>query len=136
VDGGPQAVSSVEFVGAAEAMEDLRRWGDQLGPAVAKAAAPFAQRVADMVANRVPVVSGALASSVEASDEDEGAGVTLGEGLAYAGWVEFGGSRGRPLVPEGRFLYPTALEAADEFAALAADVADETARSFPWTPAA
>jgi hypothetical protein len=84
-----------------------------------------------MVANRVPSCRAQLASSVEASDDDEGAGVTLRRpGLRRLDRVRR--LPGRPHVPEGRFLYPTALEAADEFAALAADVADETARSFPW----
>ena len=31
------------------------------------------------------------------------------------------GSRGRPLIPEGRYLFPTALEQEDEFAPMASD---------------
>ena len=34
--------------------------------------------------------------------------VTMGAGLPYAGWIEFGGGRGHPYRPRGRYLYPTA----------------------------
>jgi phage gpG-like protein len=125
--------ASVTFVGGEEAMADMRRWADQVAPAVAKASEPFARRVADLVAGRVPVLSGQLASSVEASADEEGAAVTMGEGLAYAGWIEFGGSRGRPHVPEGRYLYPTALEAQDEFGEVAAEAAADSVGRFSWS---
>jgi hypothetical protein len=131
--------SRVELVGGAAAMADLRRWADQVAPAVARAAGPFAERVADTVRSRVPHLTGQLAGSVEAGDDDEGGPgsiVALGGGVPYAGWIEFGGSRGRPYVPEGRYLYPTALEARDEYATLAADTAADTVGRFPWsTPA-
>jgi hypothetical protein len=58
--------------------------------------------------------------------------VGLGDRVPYAGWIEFGGSRGRDFVPEGRYLWPTVLQQEDEFAAFAADVATDTARSYPW----
>ena len=85
---------------------------------------PFAGRRRRARRRPVPHLSGQLAGSVEASSDDEGAGVGYGGGVAYAGWIEFGGSRGRPYVPEGRYLYPTALEAQDEFATVAAEAAD------------
>jgi len=128
--------SRVEIVGGPQAMADLRRWADQVGPAVAKAAAPFAERVADTVRNRVPVLTGQLAGSVEASTDDEaGPGVTvvMGDGVPYAGWIEFGGSRGRPYVPEGRYLYPSAAAATDEYAQVASDAATDTVGRFPWS---
>ena len=50
----------------------------------------------------VPRVSGALAGSVT-SEGDE---AIFGGGLPYAGWVEFGGTRGRPYFPEGRYFLP------------------------------
>ena len=129
--------AEVEFVGGDAAMADMNRWATELGPAVAKAAEPFARRVADLVANRVPVLTGQLAGSVEATADDEGAEITLGAGVAYAGWIEFGGSHGRSYVPDGRYLYPTALEATDEFEQVANDAADETIARFSWsTPSA
>jgi hypothetical protein len=132
--------ASVEWVGGPQAAADMRRWADQLGPEVAKRAGPFAERVADIVRGRVPHLTGQLASSVDAIDADEdqahGVGVSLGDGVAYAGWIEFGGTRGRPYVPNGRYLYPTAQEAAEEWATLAGDAANDTVSRFSWsTPA-
>jgi phage gpG-like protein len=125
--------SKVDFVGDEAAFADMRKWADQVGPAVAKAAEPFAQQIADRVANRVPVLTGQLADSVEATSDDEGAEVQMGGGLDYAAWIEFGGSRGRAHVPEGRYLYPTALEAQDEYTEVAEQAATESAERFPWS---
>lgn len=130
------AVSEVVFVGVDDAMADLRRWADQVSPAVAKAAAdPFAQRVADSVSARVPHLSGQLAGSIEATSDDESVAVGYDGSVAYDGWIEFGGTRGRPYVPDGRYLYPTALAAQDEFAQVAADAATETVGRFSWSTA-
>lgn len=125
--------SKVVFVGVAAAMGDLRRWADQVAPVVARASEPLAGRVASQVSGRVPRLSGQLAGSLEVSGDDEGAEVSMGAGLAYAGWIEFGGSRGRPYYPEGRYLYPMALEAQDEFATVAAGAADDSAGRFSWS---
>jgi phage gpG-like protein len=123
----------VEFVGADEAMADLRRWADQVAPAVAKAGGSFAQTVAQQVAGIVPVVSGDLRGSVDTGTDEDAVTVSIGAGLRYAGWIEFGGSRGRPYVPDGRYLYPTAQAAEDEYAAMAADAADDTVGAFAWS---
>lgn len=129
--------SQVTFVGSEQAFADMRRWADQVAPAVAKEIGPFAERVAQSVAGRVPYLTGQLADSVETVDDDDGVSVAMGDDVPYAGWIEFGGSRGRPYVSEGRYLYPTALEAQDEFAQAAADVAASTAERFSWsTPSA
>lgn len=127
----------VEFVGEEQAMADLRRWADQLGPEVARAAAPFAQQIAQRVAGIVPVVSGTLAASVHAGEDLGGdanaATVTIGDGVPYAGWIEFGGGRGRPYIADGRYLYPTAQAAEDEYAAMAADAAADSVGRFSWS---
>lgn len=129
----------VRLVGVNEAARDMTRWTEQLGPAVVAGAAPFAESLAARVAGKVPVLTGTLAGSVEVTDvtgDLPGIGVTIGEGVPYAGWIEFGGSRGRPLIPEGRYLYPTALEAEADFGQVASTTAEETAERFPWsTPA-
>jgi phage gpG-like protein len=127
--------AEVTFVGDEAAMADMRRWADQLGPAVAKAAEPFARRVADMVSGRVPHLTGQLAGSVMSDSDDEGTSVGYDGSVPYDAWIEFGGSRGRPHIPDGRYVYPTALEAQDEFAQVAGDAADESVRRFSWTTA-
>jgi phage gpG-like protein len=85
------------------------------------------------VRGRVPHLSGQLAGSVTSSTDDEGAGVGYDGSVPYDAWIEFGGVRGRPHVPEGRYVYPTALDAQDEFAAIAADAAADSAGRFAWT---
>ncbi|HKY66049.1 MAG TPA: hypothetical protein VJM49_06750 [Acidimicrobiales bacterium] len=125
---------AVQVVGAAEAFRDIDRWADQLGPAVTSRSDAFGATLAGRVRGEVPVLTGTLAASVETVALDEaGVGVAIGDGVPYAGWIEFGGSRGREYIAEGRYLYPTALEAEDEFVTLASDTADDTARSFPWS---
>ena len=132
------APANVEFVGVPEAtqaaaMSDLRRWADQVAPAVVRAAEPFAARVADVVRGRVPVLTGQLAGSVETASADDGVEVSMGDGVPYAGWIEFGGSRGRPYVPDGRYLYPSALAAQDEFIDVASNAASDTVERFAWS---
>lgn len=125
--------ADVKFIGADAALDDLRDWADQVAPAVAKAAEPFVQRVADTVAGRVPHLSGQLAGSVTSFSDDEGASVGYDGTVAYAGWIEFGGTRGRSYVPEGRYVYPAALDAQDEYATIAAEAASDSIGRFAWT---
>lgn len=67
-----------------------------------------AQQTASTVRNRVPVVSGRLRASVRDEMRGKVGVVTMGAGLPYAGWIEFGGSRGRRRARRGRYVYPTA----------------------------
>lgn len=128
---------SVKFVGAQAAEQDMHRWAEELGPAVTTKATNLAETVRSQVQAQVPVLTGTLAASVELVDDPEGVIVGIGDGVPYAGWIEFGGSRGRDAIPEGRYLYPTALAAEADYLQLAADAADDTARRFPWsTPTA
>jgi hypothetical protein len=127
-------VSEVVFVGVEDAFGDMRRWADQVAPAVAKAAAdPFAQRVAATVAGAVPRLSGQLAGSLESTSDDAGVAVGYDGSVPYDGWIEFGGTRGRAYVPDGRYLYPTALAAQDEFEQVAADAATASVGRFAWS---
>lgn len=126
---------AVKFIGADAAMDDLRDWTEHVAPAVAEAAEPLTQRVADVVSQRVPHLSGQLAGSLTTTRDDEGAGVGYDGSVPYDAWIEFGGSRGRDYVPEGRYIYPTAAEAGDEFAQLAGHAAAQSAERFPWSTA-
>lgn len=129
------APASVEFVGADAAMADLRKWADQLAGEVLKAADPFTQRVADTVASAVPHLTGQLADSVTTNQAEDGAEVGYDGSAVYAGWIDFGGGHGRSYIPDGRYLYPTANEAADEWYELAEETANDTVERFSWSQA-
>lgn len=125
--------SNVKLDGADEAAAEIKRWADQLGPVIAKAADRFGDQVADTVRHRLPHLSGQLAGSVDVDTNDDGLDVSLGSGVPYAGWIEFGGTRGRPYVPNGRYLYPSALDAEAEFARLVGDAAADSVERFSWS---
>lgn len=122
----------IQFIGLVEAYVSMEAWAVELGPALEAAAQAFGDDVAAETADKVPVVTGTLAGSVKAQPTADGVSVTIGQDVPYAGWIEFGGSRGRPLIPTGRYLYPTALAAEPDWATLAAKTAIETVGSFPW----
>lgn len=124
---------AVTFIGTEAAAADLKRWADQLAADVNKAAAPLGARIVGIVRGKVPRLTGQLAGSVEATADDAGVELSIGAGLDYAGWIEFGGSHGRPYIPEGRYLYPSVEEASDEFQQTAASAADDSASRFQWS---
>jgi phage gpG-like protein len=70
-----------------------------------------ATRRANYARSLVPQVTGRLAGSLTTTPTEEGSNLVMGDaGTPYAGWIEFGGTRGRPYMPEGRYFYPVALE--------------------------
>lgn len=126
--------TSIELVGEEAAARDMARWAKELAPALKDKAGPFAESVRGRVQGKVPVLTGTLAASVTVVEDETGVGVAIGgDDAPYAGWIEFGGSRGRALIPEGRYLYPTAADADAEYMQLAENVAEDTARRFPWS---
>jgi hypothetical protein len=117
---------------------DLRRWADKLTPAIVQGTAAFGSAQRDLIAsNRVPIVTGTLARSVvdEPVDDSDlaGRGIGMGEGVPYAGWIEFGGSRGRPHVPEGRYIDPTLVSHQDQFIKATEDAIASSIETFPWS---
>ncbi len=75
-----------------------------------------ATKVASAARRRLPKRSGRLAASVRPFGTQRKPGVRVGRARApYAGPVEFGGyPKGRPFVPEGRYIYPTFSEMAPQ----------------------
>ena len=126
---------SVEMVGEQQAMADLKRWAEQLGPDVTTGTRSFAETLAAQVTGQQPVLTGALAASVKVVPDEGGNAISLGEGLPYAGWIEFGGSRGRDLVPDGRTVYPTALRQQTQFADQLDTAVTQSINRFHWSSA-
>lgn len=93
--------------------------------------AAVAGQVAGQVRGVVPVISGDLAGSVTA-DPGPPVSVGIGDGVPYAGWVEFGGTRNRPYIGSGRYLYPTVQAAEPQVIAAAQQAADTETKGMQW----
>ena len=131
--------AGIEWIGGERAIADMNRWAEEVGPLVAKER-ELADNIRSEVSGDVPYITGVLAGSVAVFDidEDSGWGVGYDGGAdAYDGWVEFGGSRGRSLVPEGRWLYPISLAHEDDFVQSVVKIAEDSVEGFAWsTPSA
>jgi phage gpG-like protein len=110
------AIKVVGFDELVSGSEDLTRRIVKSSPRAMKTAVD--EVGAPMARGSVPVVSGDLRGSITT-----GAGVGrnygtaflgMGEGLPYAGWIEFGGTRGRSYIPKGRYLGPAADRATSQ----------------------
>ena len=99
---------SAEIRGIPELKRGSRTLVDHIDTAADKAFLSTADQVATIIGRKQPVLTGRLAASATADGVDHGASVAIGDGLPYAGWIEFGGTRGRAYVPMGRTVYPTA----------------------------
>ena len=106
---------SAEVHGIPELKRGSKRLFAHIDDGAGKAFVSTADQVATLIRARQPVDTGKLAASAGAEPADHGASVTLGDGVPYAGWIEFGGTRGRAYVPEGRTVYPTAEESKSMF---------------------
>jgi phage gpG-like protein len=118
------AEDPVQVKGWPQLAEGTARLAAEIEHTATENLAGVAAAVAGQVSGSVPVVSGALAGSVAASPGPP-VSVSIGAGLPYAGWVEFGGTRGRPYVGQGRYLFPH-VEAAEPLVTEAAQAAAES----------
>jgi len=105
---------TVEVVGVDALARDLGRLAAAGGPfdqATAEAARRILEPKAATLRTVVPHDSGAMAGSVNVKPLPLGAVLSEGDGIVYAGWVDFGGSRpqsgDRPYLPQGRYLFPS-----------------------------
>jgi phage gpG-like protein len=65
----------------------------------------------------VPKRTGRLAGSISVQRDQDGARLEMGgAGVPYAGWIEYGGSRGRPYVAGGRYVGRATEHADRDFA--------------------
>ena len=128
----------VQFVGLEDAQAALKRWAKTMLPGdFAKGTRPFADSMAGLIRNQVPVVTGALQSSVEPWPEPTNNGVGMGGAdTPYASWIEFGGSRSRDLVPQGRYVYPTVASHLSQLGNTASEATVLSIVRYPWPQAA
>src|SRR5215471_15030131 len=104
---------SVNVVGFDELVRGSRDLAGRISVKANSSLEGVARYRAGMVKAAVPRVTGRLAGSVDTTPVRDQYDVSIGsEAVLYAGWIEFGGTRGRPYMPQGRYLYPIAT--ADE----------------------
>jgi len=125
------AGADVQVVGARDAFRDLERVVERIDRSAALEARKQADRLVSLVVPKVPRVSGRMAASVAVDEIPGGATAGYDGSAPYAGWVEYGGSRGRPYVSGGRYLYPT-VDERDVERALEA-VADYEIARYSWS---
>jgi hypothetical protein len=102
--------AEVRVRGVPELGSDMRRMVDGIEDAAANAGQRTAQDVAELIRADVPRQTGALAGSVVVDDALGGNAVGVGYdgSVPYSGWIDWGGTRGRAYVAEGRYLMPAA----------------------------
>jgi hypothetical protein len=120
------ATSNAEAVAA-----ELDRWATTLRPMIYDNVGPLADILVQRARQVVPVVSGDLRASL-APQHTEG-GLNVVADVDYAGWVEFGGTRGRPYVAEGRYVYPAVVARQDELGTWLDQTVQQSIDRYPWT---
>jgi phage gpG-like protein len=100
---------TTQVLGLSELERGSKRLFEHIDEHAKTAFRSTADQVATLIGRKQPRLTGRLAASATASGTDKGADVGIGgPGVPYAGWIEFGGTRGRPYVSQGRTVYPTA----------------------------
>jgi hypothetical protein len=127
---------SVELEGLDELADGSEKLTEKIGETAGERLYGVAQNAGGEVQAKVPRRTGRLAASVKTAlaKNEKRASVRIGTRVPYAGWIEFGGTRGRPFIRQGRYLYPTALSSGREAEAKAAAerAANDEIRSFRW----
>lgn len=100
----------VEIRGVAEFNQGLDKLAANIEDAAPKELARVADRIADDVRGDVPKRTGALAGSVTSKQTARGATLSMGEGVPYARFVEYGG-RGFPRSAQGNYFGPAVEDA-------------------------
>jgi hypothetical protein len=125
--------AKVEVIGVDELLRGLRRLFADISQTADEEFEAVVDRKASGVSGDVPRLSGRLAASVISERMRGGARVGMGgPGVPYAGWIEFGGTRGRPYYPQGRYLFPISLAAEPELKSAGERAASKEIRGFPW----
>lgn len=131
----PDDPLDVRVIGFDELADGTRELVERIEARAQLDLAQVAGRKAGQARAVVPRVTGALAGSLlgEAAPEIGGAIAGMGDASTpYAGWIEYGGTRGRPYLPEGRYLLPVALSAGAEVQRTAYVSTDREVRGFRW----
>jgi hypothetical protein len=133
------AEAEVGVVGLRALARDFARAGDDRSGPLLKylkdAGRAAATPVADAARSAYPHDTGTLAGDVRISSTRTGATVRAGRAsVRYAGPVDFGGYPGeRPMIPNGRYLFPAAHSLAETSARTYAEALQRGLDNFPWS---
>jgi ribosomal protein L4 len=124
----------VEVRGVDELVAALPRYENHVWTAAKAAARVAAEHTSDQTQARLPRRSGRLAGSVRvAKRKGSRQRVSMGKArVPYAGFIEFGGIRGRPFMREGRYLFPASERSKDLFLRVATQETAKATRGFRW----
>jgi hypothetical protein len=100
---------SVEVLGVSELIAGTAQLADNIERGAGPAFLGVADEAAARARSSVHIDTGATAASILTRGEGKGALVSMGDGVPYASYEEYGG-RGWPHTGTGNFLYP-AVEA-------------------------
>jgi phage gpG-like protein len=127
------AEKGITFLGVNEAAADMVKVGHLMAADAERIATEYASKTAEATRGRVPVLTGNLRGSLETLAVSGGQSVGYNEGRApYAGWIEFGGSRGREAVPAGRYLYPVFTGTENDYVAALEQSAVREVNGYRW----
>jgi len=128
---------TVELVGAQDLAADLSRMaapGGALDKASQDAANKLLAQAAATTRGAIPHVSGAMAGSVYVKVEPWGASISEGDGVVYAGWVDFGGGNTtRPYQASGRYLFPAVADLEAQTETVFDQAYQAAIDRYPWT---
>jgi hypothetical protein len=116
------------------AMTDLSTWIARLPDSITKELRPYAAQLQAILYSKQPFLTGRLAGSAEILPPtvDTFFSLSLGREVVYAGWIEFGGTRGREYVPDGRTLWPTIVETESQFEHYVERATNDSIVNFHW----
>lgn len=128
----PAKPFEVNVRGETQLVTGSRRLIGQIDDQARRRFLSVADEAAGHVSAVVPRVTGRLAGSISIEPTERSALLRMGRGVPYAGWIEFGGTRGRPFIKRGRYVYPTALASQPRAVEAARYAADQSIEGFSW----
>ena len=126
---------TVDVQGLSQLKQGMFELADNIGETVGERLLRVANQAAADTRAKVPRQTGRLAGSVKAKlyKSERRASVRMGSAkVRYAGWMEFGGTRGRPFIPAGRYLFPSAQDAEPQLLRVSEQAATDEIRSMRW----
>jgi len=126
--------TTVEYEGGPQFASDMERLQNELHDALGQALVEVAGGLVPHVQSVMPKVSGTLAGSVTVDPrQKKNLIVAVMARTPYAGWIEFGGTRGRPMMREGRYLFPVVMGSEPVVDTRLSEEVSKVIGGFPWS---